>query len=152
MLFFFMLSFLGSRNKIDFWSDPWNGRGRLIETLGYERMLELGVENAKVSHFISENKWVLPVSANAEVNSVRSEIKEIEFPKLAYMEDTWTWTHSAIGNFTLKSAFQVLRVHHAELEWTKIVWSPLLFQSTVAVHIEHYWDDFSPRIDWANFR
>lgn len=113
---------LGSGSEIDFWSDPWCRKGKILDALGDQVMEELGSRNSKVARYINGKQWVLPQSLILEVNQFWSYISSPEIPKAGYFADSWVWLHSVDGVFTFKGAFNALRVQHPEKDWAKIVW------------------------------
>lgn len=58
---------IGNEKDINLWHDPWLNQGRLIDILGWDRILQAGFGNAKVLDFINNRNWVLPPAVYTDV-------------------------------------------------------------------------------------
>lgn len=59
---------LGMGFDISFWFDSWCGKGRLIDLLGLDALVEIGGPGHLVDHFIRQEHWSLPSMSNYLVN------------------------------------------------------------------------------------
>ena len=74
-----------------------------------------------VSHFLSSGEWSLPQLENDAMAELYDEISQIPVGGAAEM-DTITWKVSPFGNFSLASAWHLVRTHGQQWPWAKLLW------------------------------
>ena len=119
-----LIKFLvGNGHQIKFWTDPWLNGGRLKDCYGDRALYDLGMgADTKVHQFIQTDGWRFPTpTSNALMDIFQSIPNEIEpWPNF---KDELVWTPKDHGNFTLKSAYNlVCRNWDQSLQWPSMIW------------------------------
>lgn len=92
-----------------FWHHPWLTNGPLSRRVDYSvRFISRIPEAARVSDLIGNQRWVLPTARNAFLEDIWQEIREFLIPPVP-LPDRVVWTLSTEGDFSFKSAWQLVR-------------------------------------------
>lgn len=114
----YMIKVIGNGENTDLWYDPWLEEGRLIELVGREIPIVTATSNWRVAHLISNAHW------NHLLPSLSSVWEYILSVQIIGGNDSWRWKCTAGGSFSLKSAWNIARYHHANFALASVVWFP----------------------------
>lgn len=113
---------VGNGQKTNLWHDPWLPQGSLVDQFGQAIIRQSGRgENCKVAHLIGNGSWDLWPPTSYEVSQAWNQIKDQ--PLSANEEDEIFWKHSPSGEFTVKSAWEVLRQPSQKWDLHRLVWN-----------------------------
>ncbi|XP_043705323.1 uncharacterized protein LOC122655170 [Telopea speciosissima] len=76
---------------------------------------------AKVSDFLEDGNWVFPIAATPALNDVFTTIWALEITS-SNREDCRFWAHTKSEVFTVRSAWDALRMTAPQPEWGWAVW------------------------------
>lgn len=114
---------VGNGHQIKFWTDPWLNGGRLEDCYGDRAVYDLGMgADIKVHQFIQTDGWRFPTPKSDALMDVFQSIP-IEIEAWPNFKDELVWTPEDHGNFTLKSAYNlVCRNWDQSLQWPSMIW------------------------------
>ena len=116
---------IGNGISTSLWFDPWLPFGPIVPTFGDRIIYDSGLSRqACVSDIILNGNWRWPVSNSPDLLTLKQAIPEAWMPDPT-SSDTIRWIPSTSGQFSIKSAWQALRVKHATIPWYKLIWFPL---------------------------
>ena len=112
---------IGNGQATYVWHDNWHPRGPLKDRYGSRIVYDLGLHHlAKVCEIWDGTKWRWPMTNSWVLMDMKDSI---DFdPKEG--EDVVVWKPNASGKFSIKSAWEVTRVHQHQVEWHHLVWFP----------------------------
>ena len=77
-----------------------------------------------MSAIIHDENWRWPVSNSPDLITLKNAIPDTWIPE-PLISDKLCWLPSASGHFSIKSAWQALRVKHPTIYWHNLIWFPL---------------------------
>ena len=108
---------VGDGAQIFFWFDNWHPSSPLIDTYGVSGLCLLGVPlYAKLSSVIDSSSWSWPAGDSDIARDIITNVPATDFDG----EDTALWKPSKF--FTLKTAWDIFRVHSPKVPWATLVW------------------------------
>ncbi|XP_043703245.1 uncharacterized protein LOC122653468 [Telopea speciosissima] len=111
---------VGNGDSISFWYDKWINN-QSIEDLLHPNQIPSSL-CAKVAAFMEEGRWTLPTTMDAALQNVFNIIQGLNI-KQSDREDCRYWAHSKSGIFSVKTAWDELRVKKAKPAWHWAVWN-----------------------------
>lgn len=96
---------IGDGRDTELWYAPWLPDGPIIDSYGNRVRYSSGIpEWSKVSTFICNGQWNLPVPASLDFEELFREISKTELPPFE-LPDKPIWTLTPTGNFSIYSAW-----------------------------------------------
>ncbi|KAJ6978394.1 hypothetical protein NC653_026709 [Populus alba x Populus x berolinensis] len=113
------LSCIGNGLSTSLWFDYWLLEGkRIIDVISSRRLTSTGLcWNARVSDIIQGNHWVFP-----QLPELQSTWAAISFHPHPAREDQCVWTGHHSGNFSIHSAWDMLREHRLATFMHRLLW------------------------------
>jgi len=102
---------IGLGENINFWLDSWHE----------VPMVSIFNIPAKVSDFIFDFKWRIPISMETAFPNLRQLAQQITLAS-DHREDMLLWKHCNFGALSLKEAFLHKNGYAQNLPWTKAIW------------------------------
>jgi hypothetical protein len=117
---------IGDGMTTSLWFDNWHPDSPLADSYGERFIYDSGMEkNVKVNVMIHNLEWKIPTSQAIPSNSN---------PKMG-QKDEIIWLDSPNHRFSVKIAWEQLRIHRQMVEWHDIVW----FKNVVPRHLFLLW-------------
>ncbi|KAK1301969.1 hypothetical protein QJS10_CPB12g01036 [Acorus calamus] len=111
-------------HSINIWDDPWLQGYGLRHHFHNQALLSWGpIDQAKVSLFIKDGRWVKPNRWPTEFNDVWNSIIEMDIGRSG--PDILIWPGHKTGQITTPAAWNHVRKHHPPLVWTSEVWNSI---------------------------
>ncbi|OVA19562.1 Reverse transcriptase zinc-binding domain [Macleaya cordata] len=111
---------IGDGTTTKFWLDPWHPEGilanRFPHALRYDSILH---REALVSTCISNFSWNIPEHLVNNLGNITTRIHEVEID--TGMADELVWKPNPSGEYSLKSAYNVIRPTSTKVPWAKLV-------------------------------
>lgn len=114
------LHIIGNGTSTSLWFDYWLPDGKRPCHLYPMRTLS-SIHlpwNARVSDIILDGRWSFP----SNTSDTQELWDSINFHLNGDSEDSFMWTGSASGQFTIKSAWELLRPSHPEINGNNFLW------------------------------
>jgi len=113
------LSCIGNGFSTSLWFDYWLPEGkRLIDILPLRRLTSTGLSwNARVSDIIQGDQWVFPA-----ISELQPAWAAINFHPHPTREDHCVWTGHHSGDFSIHSAWDILRDHRPTNIMHHLIW------------------------------
>lgn len=86
----------------------------------YVKFISLVGQN-RVSDLIGNQRWVLPTARNSFLEDIWQEIRALDLSPVP-LPDRVVWTLSTEGDFSFKSAWQLVRKKYPKVEYKNILW------------------------------
>jgi len=97
----------------------------------YVKFISLVGQN-RVSDLIGNQRWVLPTARNSFLEDIWQGIRALDLSPVP-LPDRVVWTLSTEGDFSFKSAWQLVRKKYPKVEYKNILWHTDLLPSMTAV-------------------
>jgi ribonuclease HI len=131
----FILNIIGNGENTNFWYDNWHPNGVLDIQFHDAIRIALGISKvAKVSSFIVNEEWFLPTTRCLQIRAAWQQCQDL-YRLPTSEEDCVVWTPNSRGNFSSKSAWEVLRFKYSQCTWFKVAW----FSSAIPRHAFLLW-------------
>lgn len=102
--------------------DNWHPLEPLYKRYGENVCSNIGRSlQAKVSTVIKDGNWVWARQRNRYIQEIITNTPQTFLPNIS-IEDSVVWFPSRIGNYSMKSAWEAIRVSNGILDWCSIVW------------------------------
>ncbi|KAI8554329.1 hypothetical protein RHMOL_Rhmol05G0090100 [Rhododendron molle] len=102
----------------------WHPLGPLYKKYGEQVCANIGRSlHARVSSISRKGAWFWPRERNTYIQEIKLNTPLDLLPDIS-KEDSVIWTPSLNGNYSLKSAWNAIRVSHGIQDWCKVVWFP----------------------------
>lgn len=112
---------IGNGASTHLWLDNWHPLGRLYKRYGENVCSNIGRSScARVPSIISDGAWSWPRQRN-RIQEIKANTSSDFLPDISN-EDSVVWIPSRNGIYSLKSAWEAIRVSHGAQEWCHIVW------------------------------
>ena len=116
------------------WFDNWHPHSPLADTYGERFIYDSGMEhNARVNVLINNLEWRIPITHAISWHPIIEAIPSTSTPK--GQKDEIVWLDSPNQSFSVKVAWEQLRIHHQMVDWHDIVW----FKNAVPRHAFLLW-------------
>jgi hypothetical protein len=114
-----LLSCIGNGFSTSLWYDYWLPEGkRLIDVLPLRRLTSTGLSwNARVSNIMQGDHWVFPT-----IPELQSTWTAITFHPHPTREDQCVWIGNHSGDFSIHSAWDILRDHRPTNIMHHLIW------------------------------
>ncbi|XP_043705526.1 uncharacterized protein LOC122655395 [Telopea speciosissima] len=111
---------IGNGKNISFWFDRWVNGQRIYDTIA-PYVTNLRLLQDKVADYIGDGEWCLPVPRAPELQERCNQILQIKLLTTVY-DDKRVWALTDSGVFSVKSAWERMRVHEPQCRWSRLVW------------------------------
>ncbi|XP_043714638.1 uncharacterized protein LOC122662997 [Telopea speciosissima] len=117
---------IGDGRSTSIWLDKWHPLGILINRFGNKicydaRAYHIGSRTALVEEIIRDGEWLPGPSTSFDLIDTWRELPSVE-RLLPGDKDLIAWIGNSLGIFTAKSAWDLVRVQAAKLEWSEGIW------------------------------
>jgi len=111
---------IGSGSSTSLWFDYWLPEGkRLIDDYSIRTLTATGLSwNAQVSDVIKEGQWDFP----RDIHALHARLSSIPFLPKPWSADHCLWKGHPSGNFSIKSAWELLRNRRPEYNIHQLLW------------------------------
>jgi hypothetical protein len=111
---------IGSGSSTSLWFDYWLSEGkRLIDDYSIRTLTATGLSwNAQVSDVIKEGQWDFP----RDIHALHARLSSIPFLPKPWSADHCLWKGHPSGNFSIKSAWELLRNRRPEYNIHQLLW------------------------------
>jgi len=126
---------IGDRMTTSLWFDNWHPHSQLVDSYGERFIYDSGMEKkTKVNVLIHNLEWKIPTTQAIGWHPIVEAIPSNSNPKMG-QKDEIVWLDSLNHRFSVKVAWEQLRIHCQMFEWHDIVW----FKNAVPRHSFLLW-------------
>lgn len=111
---------VGSNSSFLFWQDPWLD-GVAIASSCHPSLPSIAESNLqiKVSHYIANSSWNLPLSNHLLMQELRTKI----LPTVIHRSDSITWHNLGVDSVNTSQIWDTIRRRNPPPPWLNIVWN-----------------------------